>query len=724
METQSAATLRKVWVRAAWSLLPALLPTGIALAQTPPLLEEAKTLSTLVDPVEHDFDIGQSGAGKYRVTLTDLGAQIVSPAPAPLASVQLVVTQGQKVIAKLDGTKDPTSPVDTVDFDATPGSYTVHVVGKPGTGAGSGPVAVKIATVSATSTTLLDFAGTLSPPATTRPDLSTYQLELNVPADGDYQLALTDLQFPHAGMLDTASVFLFQPGAPAYVACLNIAPTPTPACPAAQTVTLTAGKYQLVAGGAIAAGKDAAVFNVNIKSAANGTVIHNRTTELGAARRISDASFQLDTGSYTLSLADLAFPAGLSEASVLVISGGTVAARVSGTTPDAVFTVAADDTPHDVFAYAKADATTGAPGAGSFDVEIKPASGAAALSFIGAMGAVSGSPTAYTFPVDITTAGKYILKFGDFQFPATLGASRLAVVQNGVVVSKTDAGTSSTLQLNATLSAGRATVIVVVKPALVGGTLSQTGGTFGLEMALDSTGAQNVLDVTQGVGGVVSVRKLSITTAGLYDLTVTDLGAPEAFSDLMAVISRGSQRVGTVILGSGGSNTDGGSATLPDNDLAIGNYSITLIAQPGATLHAATYGLSVKASPPAPTVTLTAAAATVTSGTAAGLTWSSTGATSCTASSSPSGLWSGTKGLSGTDSSSPLTVATTFTLRCTDNNGRAAQKSVTVEVSAQNNSGGGGGGGGAFDGLTLLALTLGVALQLGRKARRLQMTDL
>src|SRR3954466_6857263 len=105
METQWAANLRKTWVRAAWSLLPVLLPAGIALAQTPPF-EEAKTLSTLVDPVERDFDIGQSGAGKYRITLTDLGAQIVSPAPAPLASVQLVVTQGQKVIAKLDGTKD------------------------------------------------------------------------------------------------------------------------------------------------------------------------------------------------------------------------------------------------------------------------------------------------------------------------------------------------------------------------------------------------------------------------------------------------------------------------------------------------------------------------------------------------------------------------------------------------------------------------------------------
>ena len=720
MGWQWAAGSQKVWARVAMALLPALIPAGAAMAQTPPF-EEAKTLSTLVDPVERSFDIGQSGAGKYRITLTDLGALLTAPAPAPLASVQLVVTQGQKVVATLDGTKDPTSPIDTVDFDATPGTYAVHVVGKPGTGTGSGPVGVKIATVSAPSTSVLDFADTLSPPATQRTDLRTYQIDLDVPADGAYEMTLADLEFPHANMLDTASVFLFQAGAPAYVACLNIAATPVPACPATQTVNLTAGHYQLVAGGALVVGKDAAVFSVFIKSVASGAVLHSRTVELGAAQRISDSSFQLDTGNYTLSLEDLKFPADLTEVSALVTRAATVTALATGITPDAVFTVAADDTAYDVFAYAKADDTAGA---GSFAVDVKPASGPAALSFIAAMGNPSGSPTAYTFPVDITTAGSYRVKFGDFQFPATLGASRIAVVQNGDVIGKTDPGTSTTLSLDAPLLAGRATVIVIVKPALNGGTLSQVGGTFGLEMALASGGTQNVLDVTQGVGGLVSVRKLSITTAGLYDLKVTDLDAPDAFNDLMVVISRGSQKIGAVTVGSGGTNPQGGSASLNDRDLATGNYAITLLAQPGATLHAATYGLSMSASPPAPTVTLTATPTTVTSGTAAGLTWSSQGATSCTASSNPSGLWSGAKATSGTDSSSgPVTVSTTFTLRCTDGNNRFGEKSVTVEVSAQNNNGGGGGGG-AFDWLTLLALTLAGAAHIGRRRRRLQMTDL
>ena len=718
-EGRWTAVSRKMGSRTAMAaLLPALLFAGVALAQTPPF-EEAKTLSTVVDPIERSFDIPQSGTGKYRITLTDLGALL--PTPAPVTAVQLVVTRGQKVVAKLDGHQDETSPTDTIDFDATPGTYTVHVVGIPGTGLGSGPVGVKIASV-ATTASVLDFPDTLSPVATARTDLRTYQIELDVPADGAYDMTLADLGFPHTGNIDTASVFMFQTGASSLAACLNVPATIQ--CPATQTVTLTAGHYELVAGGALATGKDAGVVSVYIKSVATGAVLHSRTVELGAVKRISDSSFLLDAGPYTLSLKDLAFPVALIEGSALVTRAAQVTAVADLVTPDKAFSVAADDTAYDVFTYAKADntpagqGTPAAPGAGTFDVEVKPASGPSALSYINAMGNPSGSPSAYLFPVDITTAGTYRLKFGDFQFPATLGASRIAIAQGGVVVGKTDPGSSSTLSLDAALSAGRATVVVIVKPALNGTTLSQTGGTFGLEMALAS-GGTNVLDATQGVGGLVSVRKLSITTAGHYDLTATDLDAPDAFSDLMVVVSRGSQKVGTVVVGSGGSNPQGGSATLSDLDLSAGNYAITLIAQPGATLHAATYGLSMAASPPAPTVTLTAAAGSVASGTAAGLTWSSTGATSCTASSNPSGLWSGTKAISGTDSSGNLTVLTTFTLKCTDGNGRTGEKSVTVDVAAQNsNGGGGGGGGGAFDWLTLAALALGGVIHLTARARR------
>ena len=52
------------------------------------------------------------------------------------------------------------------------------------------------------------------------------------------------------------------------------------------------------------AGRFFAVVSVLIKSIDTGVVVHSRTVELGTVKRISDTSFQLSTGGYTLSLND------------------------------------------------------------------------------------------------------------------------------------------------------------------------------------------------------------------------------------------------------------------------------------------------------------------------------------------------------------------------------------------------------------------------------------
>ena len=85
---------------------------------------------------------------------------------------------------------------------------------------------------------------------------------------------------------------------------------------------------------------------------------------------------------------------------------------------------------------------------------------------------------------------------------------------------------------------------------------------------------------------------------------------------------------------------------------------------------------------PAPTVNFSAASTFITSGTATTLTWSSTNATSCTA----SGGWSGSKATSGSQSTGNLTTSTTYTLSCTGTGG-TTQQSTTVTVAT---SGGGG----------------------------------
>ena len=76
-------------------------------------------------------------------------------------------------------------------------------------------------------------------------------------------------------------------------------------------------------------------------------------------------------------------------------------------------------------------------------------------------------------------------------------------------------------------------------------------------------------------------------------------------------------------------------------------------------------------------MSLSANPSTIASGASSTLTWSSTNATSCTA----SGAWSGSKALSGSQSTGALTATSTYSLTCTGAGGSAAQ-SATVTVSS------------------------------------------
>ena len=81
---------------------------------------------------------------------------------------------------------------------------------------------------------------------------------------------------------------------------------------------------------------------------------------------------------------------------------------------------------------------------------------------------------------------------------------------------------------------------------------------------------------------------------------------------------------------------------------------------------------------PAPTVKLTASPTTITSGGSTTLTWSTTNASSCTA----SGGWTGNQATSGSRSASPAATAT-YTLACAGSGGNAqASANVTVNASA------------------------------------------
>lgn len=89
-----------------------------------------------------------------------------------------------------------------------------------------------------------------------------------------------------------------------------------------------------------------------------------------------------------------------------------------------------------------------------------------------------------------------------------------------------------------------------------------------------------------------------------------------------------------------------------------------------------TVSVSVQ-NPSAPAITLSSNPTSVASGDSAMLTWSTTNATSCSA----SGAWSGSKGTVGSEAIGPVNNTSTFTLNCTGPGG-SNSRSTTITVAA------------------------------------------
>jgi hypothetical protein len=114
--------------------------------------------------------------------------------------------------------------------------------------------------------------------------------------------------------------------------------------------------------------------------------------------------------------------------------------------------------------------------------------------------------------------------------------------------------------------------------------------------------------------------------------------------------------------------------------------------------------------PPAPTVDLNASPTSVNVNGSSMLSWTSSNASSCTA----SGGWSGAKQVQGSESTGALSNTTSFSISCTGAGG-AASDSVTVDVTP---GGGGGGGTGNSDSGGGSLGWLSLAFLAGLAARR------
>ena len=113
-----------------------------------------------------------------------------------------------------------------------------------------------------------------------------------------------------------------------------------------------------------------------------------------------------------------------------------------------------------------------------------------------------------------------------------------------------------------------------------------------------------------------------------------------------------------------GSKTVGSGTEVQNNLTSNKSYTITCTGTGGSA--SATATVTVTANPP-PTIVITASPGSVTSGSSATLTWTSTNATTCTA----SGDWSGAKAINGTESTGALTSGKTYNISCTGPGGTA-----------------------------------------------------
>ena len=142
-----------------------------------------------------------------------------------------------------------------------------------------------------------------------------------------------------------------------------------------------------------------------------------------------------------------------------------------------------------------------------------------------------------------------------------------------------------------------------------------------------------------------------------------------------------------------------------------GQYTYGLTCSAGGQSGSAQVGVSVGT----PTVTVSAAPSTASTGEAFTVTWSSTYSSTCSASGGASGDgWSGSRPTSGSAAVVESSAGTyTFDLTC-GSGGETAQAMASVTVNAP---GSGGGGGGWFDYWSVFTLLGSVGVRLARARR-------
>ncbi len=643
---------------------------ALAVALGPParadvLVDQSAVVTTAVAPDQHALSVTQAAA--LTVTATDLAF------PAAMDAVQLAVTQGGTILATLPA-------AGSVSFNAAPGQYVIWTVGVPGTAAGAGSVSVSVSDPAAPASQppLLSYVATFALPGGSALQ-SQADYPITIPATGDYTFTLADQAFPAPLSSLTAAVFYgstllgtVTPGTPTTLTSLT-ASTPG-----------AASQYKLTVLAAASASPGAGLYGAHASGGPAAAVVLDVSAPVGAVAPAQNVLVP-SAGSVTLAVTDLAFPAplptlgaALTAGATLIVSEPTAGSR-SGAAPAGslqLWRVAGAGSSAGSYAIAVTEGTTALYG----DTE-------------GVSSMTAGGASGFAIPFNLAAAGDYNATITDYQFPAGLQSVSFAVAQGGTVLAQSMA----TGSVPFTAAGGPATLIVTAQ-APAGGS-----GLFGADITAAAGGAP-LLDTTQPVGTAFARIQITDVTAGPYDVTLTDGAWPAAFQTLALAVTRDGQLVGKIY--------GGGTFSFAASP---GTYVASFIATPASGQTAGFYSLKVQSS--APTVTLSADQTSVQSGQGVRLTWSSTGASGCTA----SGGWSGAEPASGSGvAEGPLSSNTTFTLVCTGPGGTSAPASVSITVTPAPASSGGHGAFGLLDlgALALLILMSGVGRPAAGNAGR------
>jgi hypothetical protein len=293
----------------------------------------------------------------------------------------------------------------------------------------------------------------------------------------------------------------------------------------------------------------------------------------------------------------------------------------------------------------------------------------------------------YTWATTGTPPGSVTFSANGNNTAKTTTASFAATGTYNLQVTITDQGGLSTTS-SVTVTVGTAPTLAPVIQVNSGGGLA---GSFAADASFSggSTYANNNTITTSSTPNAAPAAVYQSERYGNFSYTFSGLTASAAYTVRLHFAeiywsSKGSRVFNVSVNGTQAlSNFDiyavAGQNTAVVRDVSTSaNASGQIVVQYASVVDSAkSSGIEILTSNPPPTVSLTSSPLTVTSGGSATLSWSTSHATSCTA----SGGWSGSKATSGSQATGALTTSTTYTLTCTGGGG-SASATVTVRVAA------------------------------------------